>query len=168
MSNYFKTEKNLPSHKYDCQKTYLKAIERDENSLPYVALSDDYDVFSFFDKSYLYRTDTKQFELISLCFQFLRGKLVRIMREDRLYRRERVLPKIIMVQGEDGSIAFNWAFSSFRATLLFESEEGDKSAYCSIVFQRTADSISIETDEVNENNYSKVMEKLLFSVIENS
>ena len=154
--------------KYDKKASYLNTTEREGDVPPYIVLTEDYDIFSEVDKAFIYRTDTKQFKLISLCFRFLQNQLVALMKEDRQLRRDRVLPKVIMTQGDNGSIAFNWAFSSFRATLLFESEEDNNSAYCNIVFQKTVGSISIQTDEVNENNYSQVMNKLLYSVIDNS
>ena len=166
---YYNTENyDNQSPKYCQRKSYLSATDLGDESLPYITLTDDYDIFSEVDQSFLYRNDTKQFELISTCFRFLRDRLTNLMKEDNKSGKRRTLPKVIMSENDNGAIAFNWAFSSFRATLLFESEEENNKAYCSIVAQKAIGSVFIQTDEVNENNYMDIMDMLLYSVIDNS
>lgn len=130
----------------------------------YSSLPEEYDIFSQIAPSFFTNRETKQQELISDCLIYMRKTLLSLYESSGVVC---VLPKLY-ASSDDGSITFNWAYSTFRAFLSFENETGGYDAYCGIVFKSDIESVATKIRKISSTNYKNVLDELLELVINNS
>ncbi len=166
MDTFITNTENLESMNYEKKTTYIKENEyiNMESDL-YLPLPEEYDIFTQIDPSLFFKRDTKQYELVSNCLKYLR-RILQILYKERGVVC--VLPKLIPSYDDRGTILFNWAYSTFRAFLSFENENGRYDAFCGIVYQSDENSVSTQTRKINDENYMEMIDELLQLVINNS
>lgn len=131
----------------------------------YHPLPEEYDVFTCLDSSFFTNRETRQQKMISDCLIYIRKALLSLFASKGIVC---VLPKLSVLSDDNGTVTFNWAYSTFRAFLSFDDERGGNDSYCGIVFQTDRESVSTQTKRICKTNYKKVIDELLDLVIYNS
>ena len=162
--NYLSSEEETILTRYSSNASYIVENYQDSSAGYYQFLSEDYDVLKNIDKSLLSLGETKQSQLIFLCFSYLQTLLFSLYKNQKI---EVVLPKFTAIKDLNNTISFFWAYSTFRASLIFEGEKGEFDAYCTIVFQTDVTAISSKSQKLTDENYKSIIEDLLSIVLNN-
>ena len=164
-NNYLNNNNANSSNEYVRPPSYFSEDRIDKVGISYLLLPEEYDIFSEIDSSLLSKTDTPQYELISLCLLYMRESLLELYLSNNIIC---VLPKLNESHAFNGTITFYWAYTGFRASLSFEDEQGKYDAYCSIVYQTDENTVSTKTSKINRINYKNVMREILQLVVDQS
>lgn len=164
MRSYITSQKEIKD--YTKKTTYVSDSHQDSlKSDLYYPLPEEYDIFTYVDPSLFTNRNTQQRELISDCLIYMRKSLLALYMSSGIIC---ILPKLRVINEDSGTITFNWAYSTFRAFLSFDDEEGDYDSYYGIIFQSDSESVTSQTKKISVDNYKKMLDELLTLVIENA
>ena len=157
--------KTVPSYKIvpvQFGSGFLGGFNGWDISQQYAPLPKEYANFSSFDGSILELANENQRQLISICLEHLRRRLIELMQ----YGIVRVLPKLIAKVDQDNAIVLNWVHVNFR--IYFNFEQSIENSYYGVISQDGSGGISTKTGKLNEDNYVGIIDAILAYVIDNS
>lgn len=156
---------------YLSKKSDIKAYEKKtsyifnsfvDRSNEYMMLPEEYDIFVNVAKHYFIDSDTQQQRLISNCLNYMKKVVLSIYNQGVIC----ALPKIDVQVNDENSIIFNWVYSTFRAYMTFENEQGNYDAFFGIVAKTDEYAIKSETQKIDANNYKEVVTSAIVKMVE--
>lgn len=163
--SYLPKKQSEEIRKYNTKYSYIASETSTITSQEYTILPEEYSIFSEVNNELFFKQNTLQEQLISLCLNYLKEKLIDIFLSQGIIG---VLPKLNVLNDDENNVTINWFYSNYRIFFSFDSEKANYQSFCGVVLQEDNDSFSSHSKKITKDNYKDVVDNVLKIVINNS
>lgn len=159
-ANYFDTNSKRKSI-YQTSSSYISSDFLPQKTFRYVALPEEYSIFSEIEHAYFVLDDTDQHSLLASVLQYMKENLMSLYMKCGIIC---ALPKLNISFENDGAIVLNWAYDKFR--IFFNFEVLVDNSHFGIAVQLDDKTMSTATGKIDKENFKTIIDFLLHRVIE--